>query len=96
MIHPLDNPVLASLTGPHAGLALTRGRAARYPVDVSPFCALPGEPDAADWADAAGLLSPGEAGPVPRPSRGAAAGLGGARARRGRPAGGRRPRRGAG
>jgi ribosomal protein S18 acetylase RimI-like enzyme len=59
--HPLDNPVLASLTGPHAGLALTRGRAARYPADVSPFCALPGEPDAADWADAARLLSPGEA-----------------------------------
>ena len=61
MTHPLDNPVLASLAGPHAGLALTRGRAARYPVEVSPFCALPGEPDAADWADAAGLLSPGEA-----------------------------------
>jgi ribosomal protein S18 acetylase RimI-like enzyme len=59
--HPLDNPVLASLAGPHAGLALSRGRAARYPADVSPFCALPGEPDAADWADAAGLLGPGEA-----------------------------------
>jgi ribosomal protein S18 acetylase RimI-like enzyme len=58
--HPLDNPVLASLTGPHASLALTRGRAARYPADVSPFCALPGEPDAADWADAARLLG-GEA-----------------------------------
>ncbi len=61
MTHPLDNPVLASLAGPHAGLALTRGRAARYLVDVSPFCALPGEPDASDWADAAGLLAPGEA-----------------------------------
>ena len=61
MTHPLDNPVLASLTGPHSGLALTKGRAARYPADVSPFCALPGEPDATDWADAAGLLSPGEA-----------------------------------
>ena len=61
MTHPLDNPVLASLTGPHARLALTRGRAARYPADVSPFCALPGEPDGADWADAARLLAPGEA-----------------------------------
>ena len=60
MTHPLDNPVLASLAGAHSGLALTRGRAARYPADVSPFCALPGEPDAADWADAASLLSPGE------------------------------------
>jgi len=59
--HPLDNPVLASLTGPHSGLALTRGRAARYPADVGPFCALPPEPDAADWADAARLLGPGEA-----------------------------------
>ena len=60
MTDPLDNPVLASLAGPHAGLALTRGRAARYPADVVPFCALPGEPDAADWADMAGLLGPGE------------------------------------
>ncbi len=61
MTHPLDNPVLASLTGPHARLALTRGRAARYPADVAPFCALPAEPDAADWADSARLLGPGEA-----------------------------------
>jgi len=59
--HPLDNPVLASLTGPHAGLALIRGRAARYQAGVAPFCALPAEPDAADWADAARLLGPGEA-----------------------------------
>ena len=61
MTHPLDNPVLASLAGPHAVLALTKGRAARYPADISPFCALPGEPDAADWVDVAGLLGPGEA-----------------------------------
>ncbi len=60
MTHPLDNPVLASLTGPHAGFALSRGRAVRYPADIVPFCALPAEPDAADWADAAGLLGPGE------------------------------------
>ena len=57
---PLDNPVLGSLTGPHRGLALLQGRAARYPADVSPFCALPGEPAAADWADAARLVAPGE------------------------------------
>jgi ribosomal protein S18 acetylase RimI-like enzyme len=60
MTHPLDNPVLRSLTGAHASLALVQGRAARYPADVSPFCALPDEPDAADWADAARLVSPGE------------------------------------
>jgi ribosomal protein S18 acetylase RimI-like enzyme len=61
MTHPLDNPVLRSLTGAHASLALVRGRAARYPADVSPFCALPDEPDAADWADAARLVGPGGA-----------------------------------
>jgi ribosomal protein S18 acetylase RimI-like enzyme len=60
MTHPLDNPVLESLTGPHARLAVVRGRAARYPADVSPFCAVPSRPGAADWADAARLLSPGE------------------------------------
>ena len=60
MTHPLDNPVLASLTGAHARLAQTQGRAARYPADVSPFCALPGEPGKVDWADAARLVSPGE------------------------------------
>jgi ribosomal protein S18 acetylase RimI-like enzyme len=61
MSHPLDNPVLASLTGPHARFALTEGRAARYPGDMSPFCALPDEPAAADWAAAARLVGPGEA-----------------------------------
>jgi ribosomal protein S18 acetylase RimI-like enzyme len=60
MTHPLDNPVLRSLTGAHARLALTQGRAVRYPADMSPFAALPGEPCAADWADAARLLGPGE------------------------------------
>ncbi len=58
--HPLDNPVLASLTGAHAGIALTKGRAARYPADISPFGALPDDPAAADWSDVAGLLAPGE------------------------------------
>jgi len=60
MTHPLDNPVLESLTGTHARLALVQGRAARYPADVSPFCGLPGEPGAADWADAARLVAPAE------------------------------------
>ncbi len=60
MTHPLDNPVLGSLTGPHRRLALVEGRAARYPADVSPFCALPGAPRAADWADVARLVPPGE------------------------------------
>ncbi|MFD8719323.1 GNAT family N-acetyltransferase [Streptomyces sp. NPDC059629] len=58
--HILDNPALASLTGPHAHFAERRGRILRYPVDVSPWLALPDEPDARDWADLAALAGPGE------------------------------------
>ncbi len=57
--HPLDNPVRASLTGPHARFAERRGAVLRYPADVCPFLALPDEPSAADWADAAALVGPG-------------------------------------
>ncbi|GAA2758280.1 GNAT family N-acetyltransferase [Actinopolymorpha rutila] len=58
---PLDNPVYAALTGPHAHLAESLGRAVRYQPDVSPFAALPGEPTAADWADLARLAGAGSA-----------------------------------
>lgn len=54
----LDNAVYTSLTGPHAGLAESKGRVRRYPVDVSPFAALPDDPGAADWADLAALAGP--------------------------------------
>jgi ribosomal protein S18 acetylase RimI-like enzyme len=57
--HPLDNPVLSSLTGPHARFAERRGSVLRYPVDVCPFVALPDEPGEADWTDAARLAGPG-------------------------------------
>ncbi|MEW2402415.1 GNAT family N-acetyltransferase [Streptomyces sp. NPDC046862] len=57
--HVLDNPALAALTGPHAHFAERRGRVLRYPVDVSPWLALPDEPDAGDWADVAALAGPG-------------------------------------
>jgi ribosomal protein S18 acetylase RimI-like enzyme len=57
--HPLDNPVWSSLAGPHARFAQRRGNALRYPADVSPFAALPDQPDAADWADLAALAGPG-------------------------------------
>ena len=57
--HPLDNPVRSSLAGPHARFAERRGNVLRYPVDVSPFVALPDQPDAADWADVAALAGPG-------------------------------------
>ncbi|MGX9882549.1 GNAT family N-acetyltransferase [Streptomyces sp. NPDC002276] len=55
----LDNPARAALTGPHAHFAERRGRVLRYPVDVTPWLALPDEPDADDWADVAALAGPG-------------------------------------
>jgi ribosomal protein S18 acetylase RimI-like enzyme len=48
-----------SLTGAHARFAERRGNVLRYQVDVSPFVAMPDEPDEADWADAARLIGPG-------------------------------------
>ncbi|WP_328840948.1 GNAT family N-acetyltransferase [Streptomyces europaeiscabiei] len=63
--HVLDNPALASLTGPHAHFAERRGRVLRYPLDVSPWLGLPDEPDADDWADLAVLAGPGAEVPVP-------------------------------
>ena len=62
--HVLDNPALASLTGPHAHFAERRGRELRYPLDVSPWLALPDEPDARDWADVAALAGPGAGVPL--------------------------------
>jgi ribosomal protein S18 acetylase RimI-like enzyme len=56
--HPLDNPVWSSLAGPHGRFAQRRGNVLRYPADVSPFVALPGQPDDADWADLAALAGP--------------------------------------
>ncbi len=56
--HVLDDPVGASLRGPHAHLAQRHGRARRYPPDVAPFHALPDEPDADAWADLARLAGP--------------------------------------
>jgi ribosomal protein S18 acetylase RimI-like enzyme len=62
--HPLDHPVRAALTGPHAHLAERRGNVLRYPLDVSPFLALPDEPTAQDWADLAELAGPGAVVPL--------------------------------
>jgi len=62
--HPLDNPAYAALTGPHAHLAERRGNVLRYPVDVSPFVALPEVPVAQDWADIAVLAGPGALVPL--------------------------------
>ncbi|MER6348862.1 GNAT family N-acetyltransferase [Streptomyces sp. NPDC001595] len=61
--HVLDHPARAALTGPHAHFAEAHGRILRYPVDVTPWLALPEDPDARDWADLAALAGPG--GEVP-------------------------------
>jgi ribosomal protein S18 acetylase RimI-like enzyme len=55
MAHPLDNPALSSLTGPHARFALRRGNVLAYPSDVTIFIAMPDDPTEADWWDAAAL-----------------------------------------
>ena len=60
--HPLDNPARAALLGPHAHLAQRHGQVLRYPPDVTPWHALPDEPDAAAWADLAALAGPGGIG----------------------------------
>lgn len=51
----LDNPAWSALTGPHAGVAERQGRAARYPLEISPFAALADDPDDAAWMDATRL-----------------------------------------
>ncbi|GAA2251273.1 hypothetical protein GCM10010145_18590 [Streptomyces ruber] len=61
--HVLDHPALTALTGPHARFAERHGRILRYPADVTPWVALPEEPDARDWAVLAALAGPG--GEVP-------------------------------
>ncbi len=75
MEHPLDNPAWTALTGSQAHLAERRGRAARYPVDVSPFAAVAdpaaawpdrnGGAAGAGWADLAALVGPGGVALVP-------------------------------
>ncbi|MEU8586050.1 GNAT family N-acetyltransferase [Streptomyces sp. NPDC048664] len=63
--HVLDNPALASLSGPHAHFAERRGRVMRYPLDVSPWVGMPDDPSARDWADLAALAGPGAEAPLP-------------------------------
>lgn len=58
-MHPLDAPIWHSLAGPHARLAQVKGRARRYPADVSPFAAVESF-DADALADLAALVPEGE------------------------------------
>jgi ribosomal protein S18 acetylase RimI-like enzyme len=62
-VEALDNPVWHSLVGPHARFAQHNGPAVRYQPDVTPFAALPDEPDADAW-DALGELAGPNAYPV--------------------------------
>ncbi|WP_432490870.1 GNAT family N-acetyltransferase [Kineococcus gypseus] len=63
--HPLDAPVWTSLTGAHRHLAEGGGLARRYPVDVSPFCALADAADPRAWADLRALAGAGATALVP-------------------------------
>lgn len=54
----LDNPVYASLTGPHRHFALRVGRSVRYPAEVSAFAGFAGPPTSRDWADLAENTGP--------------------------------------
>jgi ribosomal protein S18 acetylase RimI-like enzyme len=56
---PLDEPVRASLLGPHAHLAQGHGDALRYDPDVAPFLAQPRS--AGEWDDVAELIGDGRA-----------------------------------
>jgi GNAT superfamily N-acetyltransferase len=64
----LDNPVYAALTGAQLRFAEVCGQAVRYAADVAPFLALPREPSARDWVDAAHLVACGTYVAVQRPS----------------------------
>ena len=55
----LDAPIWHSLVGPHARLALAKGRARRYPGAVSPFAAVEAHDDDA-LTDLAALVPAGE------------------------------------
>lgn len=57
--HILDNAAWAALAGPQASLTEISGKARRFPVDVSPFCAIADQSDPQCWRDLATLVGPG-------------------------------------
>ncbi|NLU68297.1 GNAT family N-acetyltransferase [Streptomyces sp. HNM0574] len=56
----LDDPVGASLRGPHAHLARRSGGAAAYVPEVATFAAVGADPGPGEWADLVRLLGRGE------------------------------------
>jgi len=65
-MHPLDAPVLAALTGPHARFAQRNGSALRYPPEMSIWAVFPDDADG--WRDAEVFGTVGLAG-EPRAER---------------------------
>ncbi len=59
MPHILDNVAWAALSGPQDSWAEISGNARRFPVDISPFCAIVDLKDPQCWADLATLVGPG-------------------------------------
>jgi len=58
-VHPLDNPVWSSLTGPQQSVAERVGPVARYRTEVSPFGAFEEPPTAEHWRAMGDLAGPG-------------------------------------
>ncbi|QNG18172.1 GNAT family N-acetyltransferase [Rhodococcus triatomae] len=58
-LHPLDDPVRASLRGAHSGFAQWVGRIGRYEPEVARFVGHPPVLADRDWADLATLIGPG-------------------------------------
>jgi ribosomal protein S18 acetylase RimI-like enzyme len=58
-LHPLDNPVWSSLTGPHVRFGQRLRRVSRYADDMTPYVAFAAMPDEEDWRDLARLAGPG-------------------------------------
>ena len=57
--HPLDNPVWAALSGPHAQFAEGGAKARRYAPDISIFAGLSALDDPEAWAELGELVGPG-------------------------------------
>jgi ribosomal protein S18 acetylase RimI-like enzyme len=58
-VNPLDNMMWHALDGPQRQFSLGDERARRFREDVGPFCALPDEPSAENYAALRELVGPG-------------------------------------
>ncbi|MCZ4079119.1 GNAT family N-acetyltransferase [Rhodococcus sp. H36-A4] len=57
-VHPLDDPVVASLRGKHRRFARTLGRVSRFDPEVAPFLGHPLPMEEQDWKDIRTLFGP--------------------------------------